>query len=128
MKQAQKDDNKSNQSDSTWISVLWRAWKTTKQPITFCMDPQSYGRLGKQQSNHHILQGFSSYGSFKYNNKAVTMFYRDSCLIEASKDNNKAVTDSTGILSTGGCGQTNCILQGSSSYGTFEDVNRATAL
>lgn len=100
MKQAQKDDNKSNQSDSTWISVLWRAWKTTKQPITFCMDPQSYGRLGKQQSNHHILQGFSSYGSSKYNNKAVTMFYRDSHLIEASKDNNKAVTDSTGILST----------------------------
>jgi hypothetical protein len=98
MKQAQKDDNKSNQSDSTWISVLWRAWKTTKQLITFCMDPQSYGGLGKQQSNHHILQGFSSYGSFKYNNKAVTMFYRDSRLIEASKDNNKAVTDSTGIL------------------------------
>lgn len=64
------------------------------------MDPQSYGGLGKQQSNHHILEGFSSYGSFKDNNKAVTMFYKDSRLIEASKDNNKAVTDSTGILST----------------------------
>jgi hypothetical protein len=38
MKQAQKDDNKSNQSHSTWI-LLWRAWKTTKQPLTFCVDP-----------------------------------------------------------------------------------------
>jgi hypothetical protein len=74
--------------------------KTTKQPITFCVDPQSYGGLGKQQSNHHILEGFSSYGSFKNNNKAVPMFCKDSRLIEASKDNNKAVTDSTGILST----------------------------
>ncbi len=92
------ENNKATNHILHGSSVLWRAWKTTKQLITFCMDPQSYGGLGKQQSNHHILQGFSSYGSFKYNNKAVTMFYRDSRLIEASKDNNKAVTDSTGIL------------------------------
>jgi hypothetical protein len=64
------------------------------------MDPQSYGGLGKQQSNQSHSAWILSLMEGLENNKATTTFYRDSHLIESSKDNNKAVTDSTGILST----------------------------
>lgn len=90
-------------------SVLWRAWKTTKQP------PHSTGILifwklqRQQQSSYRVLKGFLSYWSFKRQQQSSYQFYRDPQYY-------------------GGCGQTDCILQGSSSYGSFEDHNRATAL
>ncbi len=69
-----------------------------KQPITFYMDPQSYGGLGKQQCNQSHSAWILSLMEGLENNKATTTFYRDSHLLKASKTTTKQLPCSKGIL------------------------------
>lgn len=101
---------------------------TTKATNQILHGSQSYGGLGKQQSNQSHSAWILSLMEGLENNRATTTFYRDSHLMEAPNTTTKQLPCSTGILVLLKLQKTTTkqlpILQGSS---VLEGVDKPTA-